>query len=72
MCVFSELAFQIHEVFEALGSSIGLKSVCIVGGVDMMTQVGYWGGPKGGDGPLGIIMPLYVSLSVYIGDRLWC
>jgi ATP-dependent RNA helicase DDX47/RRP3 len=33
-----ELAFQIHEVFEALGASISLYSVCIVGGVDMMTQ----------------------------------
>lgn len=33
-----ELAFQIHEVFEALGASIGLKSCCVVGGVDMMTQ----------------------------------
>ena len=33
-----ELAFQIHEVFEALGASISLYSVCITGGVDMMTQ----------------------------------
>lgn len=33
-----ELAFQIHEVFEALGASIGLKCCCVVGGVDMMTQ----------------------------------
>lgn len=33
-----ELAFQINEVFEALGASIGLKSVCIVGGIDMMDQ----------------------------------
>ena len=33
-----ELAFQINEVFEALGSSISLHSVCIVGGIDMMTQ----------------------------------
>lgn len=33
-----ELAFQIHEVFEALGSSISLYSVCIVGGIDLMTQ----------------------------------
>ncbi|CAM9680054.1 unnamed protein product, partial [Chrysoparadoxa australica] len=28
-----ELAFQINEVMEALGSSIGLKTVCVVGGV---------------------------------------
>lgn len=33
-----ELAFQINEVFEALGSSIGLSTVCIVGGIDMVTQ----------------------------------
>jgi ATP-dependent RNA helicase DDX47/RRP3 len=33
-----ELAFQINEVFEALGASIHLHSVCIVGGIDMMTQ----------------------------------
>jgi len=33
-----ELAFQINEVFEALGASISLHSVCIVGGIDMMTQ----------------------------------
>eukprot|EP00640_Fibrocapsa_japonica_P001822 CAMPEP_0113937714 /NCGR_PEP_ID=MMETSP1339-20121228/4275_1 /TAXON_ID=94617 /ORGANISM="Fibrocapsa japonica" /LENGTH=444 /DNA_ID=CAMNT_0000940585 /DNA_START=38 /DNA_END=1372 /DNA_ORIENTATION=+ /assembly_acc=CAM_ASM_000762 len=33
-----ELAFQINEVFDALGSTIGLKTVCIVGGVDMMSQ----------------------------------
>jgi ATP-dependent RNA helicase DDX47/RRP3 len=33
-----ELAFQINEVFEALGSSMALRCVCIVGGVDMMTQ----------------------------------
>jgi ATP-dependent RNA helicase DDX47/RRP3 len=33
-----ELAFQINEVFEALGSSIQLHSACIVGGIDMMTQ----------------------------------
>jgi ATP-dependent RNA helicase DDX47/RRP3 len=25
-------------VFEALGAGIGLKSTCVVGGVDMMTQ----------------------------------
>lgn len=34
----SELAFQIHEVFEALGASIALKCTCIVGGVDMVQQ----------------------------------
>lgn len=34
-----ELAFQINEVFEALGASIHLHSACIVGGIDMITQV---------------------------------
>lgn len=33
-----ELAFQIQEVFQALGSAIGVNSVCIVGGVDMTSQ----------------------------------
>ena len=33
-----ELAFQITEVFDALGTSISLHTVCIVGGIDMMTQ----------------------------------
>lgn len=33
-----ELAFQIHEQFEALGSSIGARSVTIAGGVDSMAQ----------------------------------
>ncbi|XP_076270260.1 putative ATP-dependent RNA helicase DDX47 [Rhynchophorus ferrugineus] len=33
-----ELAFQISEQFEALGSSIGVKSAVIVGGMDMMSQ----------------------------------
>jgi ATP-dependent RNA helicase DDX47/RRP3 len=33
-----ELAFQIKEVFEALGSCIGLQTACIVGGVDMIAQ----------------------------------
>ena len=33
-----ELAFQINEVLEALGSTIGLKTACVVGGIDMMTQ----------------------------------
>uniref|UniRef100_UPI00358ED28F probable ATP-dependent RNA helicase DDX47 n=1 Tax=Myxine glutinosa TaxID=7769 RepID=UPI00358ED28F len=33
-----ELAFQISEQFEAIGSSIGIKTVVIVGGIDMMSQ----------------------------------
>ncbi|XP_077992451.1 putative ATP-dependent RNA helicase DDX47 [Glandiceps talaboti] len=33
-----ELAFQISEQFEALGSTIGVKCVVIVGGIDMMSQ----------------------------------
>lgn len=33
-----ELAFQINEVFEALGASIALNTTCIVGGIDMTTQ----------------------------------
>ncbi|XP_072168550.1 probable ATP-dependent RNA helicase DDX47 [Diadema setosum] len=33
-----ELAFQISEQFEALGSTIGVSCVVIVGGIDMMTQ----------------------------------
>ncbi|XP_077308587.1 putative ATP-dependent RNA helicase DDX47 isoform X3 [Lithobates pipiens] len=33
-----ELAFQISEQFEALGSSIGIKCAVIVGGIDMMSQ----------------------------------
>ena len=33
-----ELAYQIHEVFEALGRGVGLDAVCIVGGIDMMSQ----------------------------------
>jgi len=33
-----ELAFQIHEVVNALGSYIGASSLCIVGGVDMILQ----------------------------------
>ncbi|XP_055859164.1 ATP-dependent RNA helicase DDX47 [Episyrphus balteatus] len=33
-----ELAFQISEQFEALGSSIGVKCCVIVGGVDMVSQ----------------------------------
>lgn len=40
-CVLSptrELAIQIAEQFEALGSGIGVKCVVVVGGVDMMAQ----------------------------------
>ena len=33
-----ELALQIAEQFEALGSAIGLKCAALVGGVDMMQQ----------------------------------
>ena len=33
-----ELAFQISEQFEALGSSVGLKTAVIVGGIDMVQQ----------------------------------
>jgi ATP-dependent RNA helicase DDX47/RRP3 len=33
-----ELAFQISEQLEALGSGIGVRCVTIVGGVDMMSQ----------------------------------
>ncbi|XP_062507694.1 probable ATP-dependent RNA helicase DDX47 [Corticium candelabrum] len=33
-----ELAFQISEQVEALGSGIGVKCVVVVGGIDMMTQ----------------------------------
>uniref|UniRef100_A0A8C4NES3 RNA helicase n=1 Tax=Eptatretus burgeri TaxID=7764 RepID=A0A8C4NES3_EPTBU len=33
-----ELAFQISEQFEAIGSSIGIRTVVIVGGIDMMSQ----------------------------------
>uniref|UniRef100_A0A493TIJ3 Probable ATP-dependent RNA helicase DDX47 n=1 Tax=Anas platyrhynchos platyrhynchos TaxID=8840 RepID=A0A493TIJ3_ANAPP len=33
-----ELAFQISEQFEALGSSIGVHSAVIVGGIDTMSQ----------------------------------
>lgn len=33
-----ELAFQIDEQIKALGSSIGIKTCVIVGGVDMMGQ----------------------------------
>lgn len=33
-----ELAFQINEVFDALGANIALNVVCIVGGIDMADQ----------------------------------
>lgn len=33
-----ELAYQIKETFDALGSSMGLRTVCVVGGMDMMEQ----------------------------------
>ena len=33
-----ELAIQIAEQFEALGSGIGLKAAVLVGGIDMMAQ----------------------------------
>ncbi|XP_046854622.1 probable ATP-dependent RNA helicase DDX47 [Xenia sp. Carnegie-2017] len=33
-----ELAFQISEQFEALGSLIGVKCAVIIGGIDMMSQ----------------------------------
>ncbi len=33
-----ELAFQINEVFEALGAHMAVSTVCIVGGIDMVDQ----------------------------------
>ena len=33
-----ELALQIHEVFQALGTGIGLRAACVVGGVDQVQQ----------------------------------
>lgn len=33
-----ELAYQIKDTFDALGSAMGCRSVCIVGGMDMMDQ----------------------------------
>ncbi|XP_071962702.1 probable ATP-dependent RNA helicase DDX47 [Antedon mediterranea] len=33
-----ELAFQISEQFEALGSNIGVTCAVVIGGIDMMTQ----------------------------------
>ena len=35
-----ELAIQISEQFEALGAGIGVKCAVLVGGIDMMAQVG--------------------------------
>lgn len=48
-----ELAIQIAEQFEALGSGIGLKTAVLVGGIDMMAQVcvaGVGGCKQGGEG----------------------
>jgi hypothetical protein len=47
-----ELAIQIAEQFEALGSGIGLKTAVLVGGIDMMAQVwlGVGVGSAGGGG----------------------
>lgn len=33
-----ELAYQIKETFDALGAGMGVRSLCIVGGMDMMDQ----------------------------------
>eukprot|EP01039_Chlorochromonas_danica_P017904 gene17904-21418_t len=33
-----ELALQINEVVQALGASIGLSSLCLVGGIEMIDQ----------------------------------
>lgn len=33
-----ELAYQIKETFDALGTSMGLRTTCVVGGMDMMDQ----------------------------------
>ena len=45
-----ELAIQIAEQFEALGAGIGVKCAVLVGGIDMMAQVGVGGvcGAQGG------------------------
>jgi len=45
-----ELAIQIAEQFEALGSGIGLKTAVLVGGIDMMAQVGSRAVPWGWQG----------------------
>ncbi|KAM9902309.1 hypothetical protein OXX79_004007 [Metschnikowia pulcherrima] len=33
-----ELAYQIKETFDALGAGMGLRTCCVVGGMDMMDQ----------------------------------
>lgn len=33
-----ELAYQIRDTFDALGATMGLRTVCVVGGMDMMDQ----------------------------------
>lgn len=33
-----ELAYQIKDTFDALGSSMGVRTCCVVGGMDMMDQ----------------------------------
>lgn len=43
-----ELAIQIAEQFEALGAGIGVKCAVLVGGIDMMAQVGALAGEGGG------------------------
>lgn len=45
-----ELAIQIAEQFEALGSGIGLKTAVLVGGIDMMAQVSSRAVPRGWQG----------------------
>ena len=35
---FRELAYQISETFESLGSIIGVRCTVIIGGMDMMSQ----------------------------------
>jgi len=57
-----ELAFQINEVFEALGASIGLKCCCIVGGIDMMTQV------RAGSTPTRLAASSLLGLDVMMPD----
>jgi ATP-dependent RNA helicase DDX47/RRP3 len=37
-CLHRELAFQIQKQFEALGSNLGVRCCCIVGGMDVMAQ----------------------------------
>jgi ATP-dependent RNA helicase DDX47/RRP3 len=40
-----ELAIQIAEQIEALGAGIGVKCAVLVGGIDLMSQVGQGTGP---------------------------